>query len=489
GDGITSRAFKTGENQFIRDVRDDPDYIRGDVDEDVPPTVSELLITVVGEEGVIAVINIESDKPNAFSEQDKNILDILSEHMATNIERIKGLEYERIYEKRLGALHRHAVSLSDADTVEEIASLTVDAIDWVFGYNRISFLLVEEDNLIRVDGIPKKALNELSLEGKGITVRAVKTAQTQLVPDIRKDEDFKSGIKNKDLVPSLSELAVPVIANDRVLAVINVESPSIDDFDETDKRLMELLAESVSSAMARIQRVEDLEEKVEERTAELRQAYEELKELDKMKDQFISMATHELRTPLTSIKGYVDYIQSGSAGEIPDNIEELLDIVQRNTNRLESLTDDLLDQRRIESGKLEIEKEKIDITNLLDEIIEEVKPLIDEKDLRLEVEVPGKTPEIFADKIRIGQVFLNLIENAAKFSQEGTQIKVQIEDENESIKVSVEDEGIGLSDEDKEKLFEPFPDIEKPDFYGGTGLGLSICSGIVEMHGGEIWAE
>jgi two-component system sensor histidine kinase KdpD len=126
---------------------------------------------------------------------------------------------------------------------------------------------------------------------------------------------------------------------------------------------------------------------------------------------------------------------------------------------------------------------------LLDEIIEEVKPLIAEKDQKLEVKIPEELPEISADKIRIGQVLLNIIENAAKFSPEETEIKITIEEKDDLVRVSVEDEGIGLSNEDKGKLFEPFPDIEKPDFYGGTGLGLSICRGIVEMHGGEIWAE
>lgn len=489
GCGVTSRAFETGESQLINDVRKDPDYLPADIDMEVPEMRSELAVPVVNSRGVTAVINVESQELDAFSLQDKKILEILSEHMATNIDRIRGREYERIYESRLAALHNHAVTLSDSNTLEDVAELTVDTIKSVFGFSRISFLTVTDGSLVKLYGEPMDTVQELPLDGLGITVRVATTGRAQLVSDIRLDDDFIQGIHDENLEPSRSKLAVPVKVEDEVVAVINVESPRIDDFDEYDRRLMGLLAESVSSAIERLRRMDELEELVSERTEELREAYEELKELDRMKDQFISMATHELRTPLVSIKGYVDYIQSGSAGEVPNRIEELLDIVQRNTRRLESLTDDLLDQQRIESGRLEINPETIQLKNVLDDILEELEPYIKESNLDLVLEVPEDLSELYADQIRIGQVLLNLIHNAAKFSPEGSEIKVEVEETDGDIKVSVEDEGIGLTPEDMRELFKPFPKIEQPDFYGGTGLGLSICKGIVELHGGEIWAE
>jgi len=489
GQGITGKAFETGESQLINDVRKDPDYIPANIDIDIPEMCSELAVPVKTHRGVTAVINIESEELDAFSAQDKKILEILSEHMATNIERIKAREYERIYESRLAALHNHAVNLSDAETVVDVAELTVDTIKNVFGFSRISYLMVKDDILLKLDGRPMDTLQKLPLDGPGITVRAAKTGETQLVDDIYLDDDYITGIKDETLEPSRSELAVPVKVSGDVAAVINVESPRINDFDESDRRLIELLAESVSSAIERLRSMEELEELISERTRELRDAYEELKELDRMKDQFISMATHELRTPLVSIKGYVDYIQDGSAGNVPQRIEELLEIVQRNTRRLESLTDDLLDQQRIESGRLEINPDTIQLKNVLDNILEELEPYINEKDLELVLEVPDDLSELYADQIRIGQVLLNLIHNAAKFSPECSEIKVAVEETDKDIMVSVEDKGVGLTPNDIEELFKPFPKIEKPDFYGGTGLGLSICKGIVELHGGEIWAE
>ncbi|MFP3951686.1 MAG: PAS domain S-box protein [Candidatus Bathyarchaeia archaeon] len=489
GRSVTGRAFETAESQLVNDVRFDPDYIPGDIEGAVHEVHSELAVPVKTRRGVTAVINIEIEEPDTFNVQDQKILEILSEHMAANIDRIRAREYERIYESRVSALHTHAVDLSDADNLEDVAELTVDTVKSVFGFNRISFLMVEDGRLVRLDGHPRDTIQELPLDGPGICVRAVNTGETQLVPDIRLDNDFLPGIKDETLKPSRSELAVPVKVGEDVAAVINVESPVTEEFDETDRRLMELLAESVSSAIERLNRMEELEELVAERTEELRNAYEELMELDRMKDQFVGMATHELRTPLVSIKGYVDYIQNGSAGDVPKRIEELLEVVQRNTRRLESLTDDLLDQQRIESGRLEIKPETIKLERVMDDILEEVEPLIKEKDLTLALEIPEALPPIYADQIRIGQVLINLVNNAIKFSPEGSEIRVDVEDAESGIRVRVQDEGIGLNPNDMRELFKPFPKIEKPDFYGGTGLGLSICKGIVELHGGEIWAE
>ncbi|MFP3951098.1 MAG: sensor histidine kinase, partial [Candidatus Bathyarchaeia archaeon] len=191
-----------------------------------------------------------------------------------------------------------------------------------------------------------------------------------------------------------------------------------------------------------------------------------------------------------SIKGYVDYIQSGSAGDIPERIEELLVIVQRNTDRLAKITDDLLDQQRLESGKIDIDTESIQLSEGINEVVEEVEPMLEEKGQMLEVKVPEGMPIVMADRSRVNQVLVNLLSNASKFSPRETKITLEVREERDCIKFSVGDEGIGLSQEDIEKLFKPFPQIDRPTVTEkSTGLGLSICKGIVELHGGEIWAE
>ncbi|MBD3206686.1 PAS domain S-box protein [Candidatus Bathyarchaeota archaeon] len=484
--GITSRAARTGETQLVKDTRQDNDYVQGNREW---KALSELAVPVRLGGHTRVVLNIESPEANAFTDEDKRLVEILGEHVATNISRIEAEKEKTEYANRLNAIHRFGSRLDKALSYEMVAKETMDKIMNILGYETGSFGIVKDDAILFTEFRRPSKIHKLSLEGKGITVRAVRTGETQLVHDTRIDPDYISGRVEGD-PETLSELDVPVKVNDEVVALINLEAEKINAFDDHDLRLVETMALHVSSAFARLRRIDDLERLIEQRTMELRQAYDDLQELDRMKDQFISTATHELRTPLVSIKGYVDYIQSGSAGEINERVRELLEIVQRNTWRLEKLTDDLLDQQRIESGRLEIKRTKIMYDVLLSEVLEEIEPMMNEKEQTLGVMAPTKLPEVLADKTRIGQVLLNLLNNAIKFSPKGSNIFLKIEEKEDKIKSSVIDEGIGLSSEDIDKLFKPFPTIDRPTVAGkSTGLGLSICKGIVELHGGRIWAE
>ncbi|MBD3207665.1 hypothetical protein GF319_15150 [Candidatus Bathyarchaeota archaeon] len=252
---------------------------------------------------------------------------------------------------------------------------------------------------------------------------------------------------------------------------------------------MEIFSDNIALAIRRLRKMNDLENRVEERTEELQGAYEELKKANKLKDQVMGMATHELRTPLTSIKGYVDYIRSGGAGKVPEEIDELLKIVERNSKRLQKLTDDMLDQQRLETGTLEMEMEYTDVVELIEEAKEEIKPVLREKGQKLSLDIEN-TPKCKLEPTRISQVLINLLTNASKYSPRETEIKLKVKENSDKVIIKVIDEGIGLCDEDLDKLFKPFPHIEKPaEYTNGIGLGLTISRDFVELHGGEMWAE
>jgi signal transduction histidine kinase len=221
----------------------------------------------------------------------------------------------------------------------------------------------------------------------------------------------------------------------------------------------------------------------------LREQYTKLKEIDEMKSRFISVATHELRTPLVSIKGYTELIRGGYAGEVPKEIGEMLEIVARNADRLAALTNDLLDQQRLESGRFQISPELFDLREVIKQTIQEVRPQISQKKQTLRVKIPEKPLPVKADRIRIAQVLINLLNNASKFTPERGDISLSLRDVGKFVETRVADTGIGISPDDIQKLFKPFPDIRRPVHYPSTGLGLSICKGIVELHGGRIWAE
>ncbi|MCW4033385.1 MAG: ATP-binding protein [Candidatus Bathyarchaeota archaeon] len=206
-------------------------------------------------------------------------------------------------------------------------------------------------------------------------------------------------------------------------------------------------------------------------------------------DRLISTATHELRTPLVSIKGYLDRVISGKVGLLPEKVASELEVVKRNTDRLLSLTNDLLDVRRMESGKLELNIKPMDLQEIIQNCTREIQPFIEQKKQRFNLKVPKGRLSIQGDIVRLSQALMNLLDNASKFTPEGGKIVLNVVAMKKSIQVQIKDTGIGIRKKDLERIFEPFVNIEKSIYFKGTGLGLSVTKGLVEAHGGKIWAE
>ena len=213
---------------------------------------------------------------------------------------------------------------------------------------------------------------------------------------------------------------------------------------------------------------------------------DQAEDIERVMTQFIRNATHEIRTPLTSMIGYLDLVQSEITEPGPE-VELYLDVLQRNTMRLEKLTSDLLDIQRLTNERIILDKSDISVMSLIDLVKTEVDPLLVEKSQTLVVS--GRDAFVYVDHTRVMQVLVNLVMNASRFSPVGSEIRLVVEPTKDTVLVSVFDTGVGLSVEDISKLFTPFPDIHVEGVKDGTGLGLSICKGIVELHGGKIWAE
>ncbi|MDD5503024.1 MAG: PAS domain-containing sensor histidine kinase, partial [Candidatus Thermoplasmatota archaeon] len=211
-----------------------------------------------------------------------------------------------------------------------------------------------------------------------------------------------------------------------------------------------------------------------------------LKQLAEMENRFMVVATHELRTPLVSMKGYTDIILSGKAGDVPPKIKEMLSIADRNVNRLIRMTTNIMDVQRIKSGKLQVENAPVDISSVLKDCLNEIRPVVDDMEQSIEVEIPSRPLMISGDFSRLSQVIMNILSNASKFTPKKGKIRIKAEEEENFVRVSVKDTGIGIRKKDIERVFEIFADIEKPDYFKGTGLGLSVSKGIVEAHGGTI---
>lgn len=224
------------------------------------------------------------------------------------------------------------------------------------------------------------------------------------------------------------------------------------------------------------------------------EANEKLKELDHLKDEFVSVASHELRTPMTSIKSYLWLALEGRGGPIPEKQRLYLERAYDSTSRLINLVNDMLNISRIESGRVSIELRRVDIQRLVREVMAEVMPRADELGLHIAIKRPAGMLEVVADPDKIKEVLTNLIGNSLKFTPKGGTITLSFTLKDTTVVTSVTDTGIGIPPEEMSRLFQKFGMIKSSyvvyeQASTGTGLGLYICKSIIELHGGQIWAD
>jgi signal transduction histidine kinase len=233
----------------------------------------------------------------------------------------------------------------------------------------------------------------------------------------------------------------------------------------------------------------DLESQVAVRTRELQASNAQLKALDHLKSEFVSHVSHELRTPLTSVKGYVDYLLEGIAGELSPLQRDFLTRVKGNADRLLRLITDLLDLARIEAGQMVLYPERLSVCEIATEVLETLRPLAVEKGIELNLTGAEAGDLVRADRDRLYQVLLNLTHNAVKFTPPGGIVRVRVEAQPAGeVRTMVQDTGEGIPAEDMERIFtmfhQAYPASTSP---GGSGLGLTIAKKLVELQGGRIW--
>ncbi|MFO0758605.1 MAG: ATP-binding protein [Byssovorax sp.] len=244
-----------------------------------------------------------------------------------------------------------------------------------------------------------------------------------------------------------------------------------------------------------------------EKNERLEEAYERLKELDRLKSNFLATVSHELRTPLTSIMGYGEMLAEGVAGELNDEQHEFVETIRTKSEQLLGLIMSLLDLSKLESGTVAVRMARLPITTVLTDTISTLTPSALKKGVALTIDASPDLPPILGDAERLRQVFLNLADNALKFTPQGGQISLtartsfeQPADEpglilvaplRQVVEVRVADTGIGIPEHERTKVFDPFYQIDQSSTreYGGAGLGLSIVKRLVEAHQGHIHVE
>ena len=212
----------------------------------------------------------------------------------------------------------------------------------------------------------------------------------------------------------------------------------------------------------------------------------ERKKLEKMKQEFVATVSHELRTPLTSIRGSLSLLAGGALGDLPDEAREVVLIAERNTIRLISLINDILDLERVEAGRVQLKVEEIPLAAVVERSLESVRGFAEQHGIA--IVAPATEARVAGDLDRLVQVLVNLLSNAVKFSPPAGTVTVEVAERDDHAEVSVRDNGRGVPAHRREAIFERFEQVQSSDARqkGGTGLGLAICKAIVEQHGGTI---
>ncbi len=338
--------------------------------------------------------------------------------------------------------------------------------------------------------MPDKPLM-FDLENTSILFEAVKSCGPFIINDY---ENFTAIPKKLPFghIPIKKYMSIPIIEGDTIVAAAGVANKPTN-YNESDLKQFNILMHGMWKIIQR--------KKSEE---ELKKAHEKLKELDKLKTDFLSTVSHELRTPLTSIMGFTKIIKKKAKGGITEALEasdektkknfrqimDNLNIIDSESERLTALINDVLDIAKMEAGKINWNIRLFTVESLIERAMSATESLFLKKNLEHGIEIEKELAEFNGDFDRLLQVIINLISNAVKFTPEGC-VKVCAFKKDESIVISVSDTGIGVPEAEHEAVFDKFKQVcdtlsDKPQ---GTGLGLAICKQIVEYHGGRIWVE
>jgi signal transduction histidine kinase len=309
---------------------------------------------------------------------------------------------------------------------------------------------------------------------------AARSRQSVIANDVYRDKD-SAFLSHRLLAETRSEMAVPMIAGDKLLGVFDVQADIVGRFTEEDANIYTTLAAQVAVALqnARL---------YVQQSATVAQ----LRELDRLKSSFLANMSHELRTPLNSILGFADVMLEGLDGELTEYMDNDLRLIQKNGQHLLHLINDVLDMAKIESGRMNLNPEKFRIHDVLEEVTSITSTLASEKNLSLFIDqTSDQKIEVYADNTRMRQVMINLVNNAIKFTEKGRIVISANAVDGARVLIKVRDTGIGIPPDKLEAIFQEFTQVDSSTTRkaGGTGLGLPISRRLVEMHGGRLWAE
>jgi signal transduction histidine kinase len=298
------------------------------------------------------------------------------------------------------------------------------------------------------------------------------------------DEDDRLGASGAaEIIESLGVralAAVPVAVGDEVVGWLLLQSLQPRGWPASALAMCAGLAHDLVSSLMQLRAYEQQAESVRR-----------LQELDRAKDAFVSTVSHELRTPLTSIVGYLELLNEGGLGPVPDDLSQGLSVIERNVGRLRELVEDLLTLSAYDAEQVRLQLRPLDLAEVLADSVEDLGETAAERGLELVVTVEEDLPPVLADPTHLQRVLQNLISNAIKFSHDGDQVVLSLGHQDSEVVLTISDTGIGIPAEEQDQLFSRFfrSSLAVEDEIQGTGLGLALVRTVVEWHEGSVHVD
>ncbi|MGZ9163834.1 MAG: GAF domain-containing protein [Anaerolineales bacterium] len=426
---------------------------------------------------------------NGADEESSEIISAVAEQLSGHIENLRLLDQNEKRAYELATVANVSTTASTLLDPDQLLQSVVDLTKERFGLYHAHIYLADEtwQTLLLATGageVGRKMVAEgwnIPLDHpSSIVADAARNRKSVIANDVYHDKE-STFLSNRLLPDTRSEMAVPIIVGEKLLGVFDVQSDIVGHFTDEDANIYITLASQVGVALqnARL---------YVEQAATLTQ----LRELDKLKSSFLANMSHELRTPLNSILGFTDVMLEGLDGPLTEHMDNDLRLVQKNGQHLLHLINDVLDMAKIEAGRMNLNPEVFKVHDVFAEVTSITSTLADEKQLALSIEADSNSDvQIYADRTRLRQVMINLVNNSIKFTDKGKVILRVSPLDGARVLIAVKDTGIGIPPEKLEAVFQEFTQVDSSTTRktGGTGLGLPISRRLVEMHGGRVWAE
>ncbi|MFQ5577007.1 MAG: response regulator, partial [Anaerolineae bacterium] len=432
----------------------------------------------------IGALGLIDDASREWTDDDLAIIEAVSAQAALAVENARLIEETRRWVLQLQTSAEISQSITATLNLDTLISSSVNLVRFKFNFAAVYLYLIDDSSpnrrilLYRSDagGGQSAVPVRVALYRNSLTQQALLKAQTLVA---QKNNPALHALLPDDPPHIKSALAIPLSVRQKSLGTLEMYSPQNNAFEQDNVAVLELLASqiatSISNALA-YQEQQDIAEK--------------LREVDRLKTQFLANMSHELRTPLNSIIGFSRVILKGIDGPLTELQKTDLTSIHQSGKHLLDLINNILDLSKIEAGKLELSFEPVNLKTLIGGITSTAIGLVKDKGLEIIELVPDELPLVEMDETRIRQVLLNLISNAAKFTQQG-RITIKVRCDDNRVKISVSDTGIGIAPADQQTIFDEFTQIDASTTRkaGGTGLGLPISRKFVELHRGQIQVE